>query len=174
MSVVAMASPFPLSLIAVSFLLFLISTNNSQSCVPTEIQFSNDGLKLYLRFNSTVDTTGLIDNPSSCNNYFDQQSLLYLNESTCQFESGIQSNSPTSVLSIQLSSHAVIQADIEELTLIANAFGCSNEQYTLNIDAPTIEPDTQIIIDNDVPTTIGSCDTFTISAQSSTGSCSIK
>ena len=146
-----------------------IFLTHAQSCAPTQIKFSNDGTQLYLRFNSTVTTTGLINNPSPCNNYFDQGSLLYLNDSTCQFESGIQSNSPTSVLSIDLSPHAIVQPDIEELTLNANAFGCSNIAYTLNVDGPDIQPNTQIIIDSDVPTTIASCETFTISAESSIG-----
>ena len=154
-----------------TILISIISINDcrDQSCFPTQIQFSNNGLQLYLRFNNTVDTTGLLDNPSPCNPYFDQQSLIYLNDSTCSFDSAIESNLPNSVLLIDLSSNAIIQPNIEELTLIPNAFGCSTTAHTLNIDTPAIEPNTEIVIDNDVPTTIGSCETFTITAYSSTG-----
>ena len=149
-----------------------ISTYNCQSCIPTQIQFSDDGLQLYVKFNqelSTIVTSDLLDTPSSCDSYFDQESILLLSDSTCYFDSTTEAISSTSALLIDLSPTAIIQPTIESLTLIPNAFQCSNISQTLVIDPPINEPNTEIIIDSTVPTTIGSCDTFIITASSSTG-----
>ena len=157
-------------LFIVIFIFIFTPYSLSQSCEPTEIQFSDDGEQLHVRFNTTVDTTDLLDNPSYCTDYFDEASLVLLSDSLCSFSSILESNLHSiSVLLIDLSSTAAIQYLTDELTLVSNAFGCINRSVTLEIDAPDSLPDTEIVIDDSVLTTIGSCETFTISAYSSTG-----
>ena len=143
----------------------------SQSCTVNEIIFSDDGLQLYVRFDSKVDTHNLIDNPSPCTDYFNAESQLLLsNASNCSFSSLLESNSATSTLLIDLSPTAIIQPTTESLTIVPNAFSCSSSSITLTVQPPANNPNTQIVIDSTVPTTIGSCDDFIISAYDSTGS----
>eukprot|EP01083_Nonionella_stella_P092496 258983_1 len=157
------------SLIIIATRLFLHC--NSQSCSATQIIFSNDGNLLFIAFSDEVDTSGLLDNPSTCNPYFNDDSMLSLSDSECYFSSVVEStpNSDTSTLLIDLSSNATIQPYTESLTLLPNAFSCSNISITLVVEPPLIPIDTQIQIDGTVPNTIGSCSDFTISAYTSSG-----
>eukprot|EP01084_Bolivina_argentea_P201867 344992_1 len=147
----------------------LLHHSNSQSCTVRQIIFSDDGRQLYVRFNTKVDTTTILDNPSSCDNYFDTESIILLSDSNCSFSSQTESNTPNSTLFIDLSSNATIQPDTEDLTLVANAFQCENIAKTLSVEHPETALTTTIVIDQSISQTIGSCDTFTISAFSSIG-----